>query len=123
MVRCHVLPGVFFFRASFGAIQLMAVGEGLGLSQISEIHHRFLLHLISYMGASRVANEDNVQYWKEDWLQPAYRDRRMRSGLLGLIIITPGFDWRTVQARLCRGQTVDDLRSVFFVHNNTCRYQ
>lgn len=56
-------------------IVCVGVGWGLSLSQISGIHQRFRLHLISYLGAPRVANEDNVHYW----LHLAYRDRHAAS--------------------------------------------
>ncbi len=56
--------------------------SGFILSQISGIYRRFLLHLISYFGAPGVANEDNVQYCKKNWLHLAYQDHCTQSKML-----------------------------------------
>lgn len=79
MVRCQVPPDVFFYLS---IIRYGAIHSEFILSQISEIYWRFLLHLISYSAAPRVANEDNVQYCEKNWLHLAYQDRRTRSETL-----------------------------------------
>lgn len=88
----------FFSFLELNSIQCYSWGGGLSLSQISGIHQRFLLHLISYLGAPGVANEDNVQYCKKNWLHLAYQDQHTERVAVIEIIITAQFHWRAVEA-------------------------
>lgn len=96
-VHCQVQANFFSFL-ELNSIQCYSWGGGFSLSQISGIHQRFLLHLISYLGAPGVANEDNVQYCKKNWLHLAYQDQHTERVAVIEIIITAQFHWRAVEA-------------------------